>query len=242
MTETNEIWFDLKLGLKQLDTMETEQNNARFPNLEEGDLDETDEERNEKSTMKSTKWGLKLLKEWCQEKAYSEDSEQLDVPELAFLLVWGYVEYHFCRWDREDLRRLKKPSFGIDLDDQNKEYVFLKFNKATQNHPGDLQDNFQSCKGMFATGDDKCPVQAIKKYLPTTKICDGIIRRMVGQCTIRCKEEGKFDGEDFWKGKVYIPVVHKSQFSGHHNHSPLSCWHWNMFLYAIEWTQKQKQY
>ncbi|KAJ8026414.1 Zinc finger MYM-type protein 2 [Holothuria leucospilota] len=261
-----EISFDLNFDLTTLDDMETEENAARFANLAEEDLDDIGEGRNEKSTKKSTKWGVKLLKEWCQAKAYSTDFEQLDVPELASLLrrfygevrkqdgspyaiksyrglraaihrhltgapynrqvnilrdrefqsannvflgmlkkfkregldvsspkpaisegdlkamfdskvlsmdnpssllnlVWFYLEYHFCRPGREGLRSLKKSSFGFGLDDENNEYVFLKFNEATKNHPGDLQDDFQSQNRMYATNDEKCPVQAIKKYL-----------------------------------------------------------------------------
>ncbi|KAJ8040072.1 hypothetical protein HOLleu_14264 [Holothuria leucospilota] len=57
-----EISFDLNFDLTTLDDMETEENAARFANLAEEDLDDIGEGRNEKSTKKSTKWGVKLLK------------------------------------------------------------------------------------------------------------------------------------------------------------------------------------
>lgn len=42
--------------------METEENNTSLANLEKGDLNGTGEERNEKSTMKSTKWGVEIFR------------------------------------------------------------------------------------------------------------------------------------------------------------------------------------
>lgn len=68
MAETTEISFDFKLDLKQLVTMETEENKARFANLHEGDLDEIGVKRNEKCNppngesnffkVSSAKWSI----------------------------------------------------------------------------------------------------------------------------------------------------------------------------------------
>ncbi|XP_071830575.1 uncharacterized protein [Apostichopus japonicus] len=88
-----------------------------------------------------------------------------DNPSPLLNMAWFYLEYHFCRRGREGLRSLKKSSFNFGIDDTNNAYVFLNFNEAPKNHPGDLQDDFQSRKRMYATDDEKCPVKAIKKYL-----------------------------------------------------------------------------
>lgn len=110
----------------------------------------------------------------CQKPAISEgdlktmfESKVLstDNPSSLLNMAWFYLEYHFCRRGREGLRSLKKSSFNFGIDDTNNAYVFLNFNEATKNHPGDLQDDFQSRKRMYATDDEKCPVKAIKKYL-----------------------------------------------------------------------------
>ncbi|PIK52436.1 hypothetical protein BSL78_10686 [Apostichopus japonicus] len=86
------ITFDLNLDLRTLDEVDTQENNGRFANLVEKDLDRIGEDRNEDSTKKVTKWGVKLLKEWCQAKELTTDFEQLDVPELASLLRRFYGE------------------------------------------------------------------------------------------------------------------------------------------------------
>ncbi|PIK42410.1 hypothetical protein BSL78_20736 [Apostichopus japonicus] len=86
------ITFDLNFDLRTLDEVDTQENNGRFANLVEKDLDRIGEDRNEESTKKVTKWGVKLLKEWCQAKELTTDFEQLDVPELASLLRRFYGE------------------------------------------------------------------------------------------------------------------------------------------------------
>ena len=50
------INFDLKFSFSDLDDKDEREN--RFPNLVEGKLDQIDEERNEETMQKSTKWGV----------------------------------------------------------------------------------------------------------------------------------------------------------------------------------------
>ena len=80
-----------------------------------------------------------------------------NIPEGLQKLVWFLIQFNFCRRGGEGLRELKKDSFEFKTDGKGLEYVQLRYNEATKNHPGGLIDTKEPQKKMFATGQPKCP-------------------------------------------------------------------------------------
>ncbi len=88
-----------------------------------------------------------------------------NTPDGLQKLVWFCIQYHFCRRGGEGIRELRKDSFEFKVDARGVEYVQLKFNEATKNHPGGVVNTNEPTKRMYATGEDLCPVGALAKYL-----------------------------------------------------------------------------
>ena len=80
-------------------------------------------------------------------------------------LVWFYIEYFFCRRGREGLRNLAKDSFVFEFDDEGLEFCALRFNEATKNHPGTMNQDYEPQKRMYAADGSNCPVAMMKLYL-----------------------------------------------------------------------------
>ncbi|XP_078605624.1 uncharacterized protein LOC144878654 [Branchiostoma floridae x Branchiostoma japonicum] len=69
-----------------------ENTTARFATLDGEQLDEIEGGRVEKTTEKSTRWGVKIFKAWLQERDHDTAFEQLPPEELAGLLRQFYGE------------------------------------------------------------------------------------------------------------------------------------------------------
>ncbi|XP_072033159.1 uncharacterized protein KIAA1958-like [Amphiura filiformis] len=66
--------------------MQQQASTSRFKILTEEDLLKIESDREEKTTKRATKWGVKVFKDWCQSKELSTDFELLPIDALAELL------------------------------------------------------------------------------------------------------------------------------------------------------------
>ena len=69
----------------------------------------------------------------------------------------------FCRCGQENLRELKRDSFGFGMDATGRRYVFQKRDELTKNRREDSE--VEEGGFMFErSGDPMCPVQSIDMY------------------------------------------------------------------------------
>ena len=78
-----------------------------------------------------------------------------------------YIEVclHFCRRGREGLRELRKESFVIQRDENEREYVTLGYNELEKNHQGINKHDIAEEPRMYSQRGDVCPVESFKKYI-----------------------------------------------------------------------------
>ena len=80
-------------------------------------------------------------------------------------LVFFSLQYFFCRRGREGNRDLKKDSFVVERDDVGAEYIGMSHNEHQKNHPGNLNEDYNTRKRLYAVGGPMCPVRAFKTYI-----------------------------------------------------------------------------
>ena len=70
---------------------------------------------------------------------------------------------YFCRRGQENLRELRKDSFGIGVDSAGARYVFQKRDELTKNR----RENSEAEGGLMLErkGDPMCPVQSMDMYM-----------------------------------------------------------------------------
>jgi hypothetical protein len=89
----------------------------------------------------------------------------MDTPEKLLQLVWFSTQFYFCRRGGEGQKDLRTDSFAFNTDSSGREYVQMRYNEVSKNHPGGFQNTNDPKKKMYSTGGDKCPVEALKLYL-----------------------------------------------------------------------------
>ena len=98
-----------------------------------------------------------------------KNSSALDVttPKGLQNKVFMDVMLHFCNRGRENLREMKTDDFDITTDSTNRRYVYMKKDKLTKNHRGELaHDGEESQTGrMYATDSHDCPVKSFYSYI-----------------------------------------------------------------------------
>ena len=101
-------------------------------------------------------------------------------PTSLLNLVWFSITFHFCRRGQEGLRNLTKDAYKFSKDANGREFVTMQFNESTKNHPGTINNDFQSRKRMYSDGSEKCPVNALKLYLSKLNPgCDALFQRPI---------------------------------------------------------------
>lgn len=89
----------------------------------------------------------------------------INTPAKLLKLVWFSTQFYFCRRGGEGLKDLRTDSFEIKVDSSGREYVQMKYNEASKNHPGGIKNTNDPKKKMYSTGGEMCPVAALKLYL-----------------------------------------------------------------------------
>lgn len=115
----------------------------------------------------------------------SEDMKKLmgsevfgvDEPQKLQDLVWFSLQFYLCRRGCEGTQQLQKDSFNF-MPGQP-EYVSLKFNEASKNHPGGFQNTNDPQRRLHATGGPLCPVAALKLYISKLNPhCNSLFQRV----------------------------------------------------------------
>ena len=99
------------------------------------------------------------------QKLMSSNVFGTDTPSKLLKLVWFSTQFYLCRRGGEGQQSLRTDSFEICSDSTGRQFVQLRYNEASKNHPGGLKDTNDPKKKMFETGGELCPVAAVKKYL-----------------------------------------------------------------------------
>ena len=99
------------------------------------------------------------------QKLMSSNVFGTDTPSKLLKLVWFSTQFYLCRRGGEGQQSLRTDSFEICSDSTGRQFVQLRYNEASKNHPGGLKDTNDPKKKMFETGGELCPVAAMKKYL-----------------------------------------------------------------------------
>ena len=99
-------------------------------------------------------------------KMYSSGTLSNNNPTALQYKVWFDLSFHFGRRGREGLRELRKYSFVIKTDAENREYIVNAYNEKEKNHQGVSNKEEEKQANMYAQpGDPKCPVESYKLYI-----------------------------------------------------------------------------
>lgn len=79
--------------------------------------------------------------------------------------VYVEISLHFCRRGREGLRELRKDSFVLKHDENDREYVTIAYNELEKNHQGVSKHDIGQEPRMYGQDGDMCPVKSFKLYI-----------------------------------------------------------------------------
>ena len=83
--------------------------------------------------------------------------------------VWMNLAIHFVSSGLEFHHQLKINSFDYQFDEFGKEYATINYETQQKNFQGGLsKDEALVDRRMYATGDENCPVQALKLLISKT--------------------------------------------------------------------------
>lgn len=93
------------------------------------------------------------------------DKLNLNNPTQLQQRVFLEVEMHFARRGREGLRSLRKDSFAIRKDENEREFIEMTHLEIEKTKQGVHKDDVAKQARMYAMEGENCPVSIFKKYL-----------------------------------------------------------------------------
>ena len=97
------------------------------------------------------------------EALYSSGVFDINKPATLLNKVFFEIMYYLCRRGRENLRKLTKESFKVNVGDDGKKFVTLEKDELTKNHGVDVEQHEGGF--MVETGGLNCPITSFKIYV-----------------------------------------------------------------------------
>ena len=99
-------------------------------------------------------------------KMYNSDALDVNNPVGLQRKVFIDIILHFSRRGREGLRELRKDSFVLRRDENDREFATIDYHELEKNHQGIHKHECEKDPRMYAQDDPKkCPVKSLKFYL-----------------------------------------------------------------------------
>ena len=111
-------------------------------------------------------------------RAYSSGTLGNDDPVSLQLKVYFEIALHCARRGCEGLRELGKDSFVVKVDENDREYVTIRYHELEKNHQGLNKREQVRDPRMYAQNDENCPVKSFRKYVSALNPnCDAFFQR-----------------------------------------------------------------